>query len=322
MSHRALPTFLCLSVTVLLFTSGCDSSAAARASASSVSDASTRPETDSSASRWDNTPKVLVPQAGSSPLLGNASIQIDISNSKEGYICASYRGSSDKIKFFVVTPDQTRYTYDIGASDDWSVLPLTGGDGTYTFDVREHVQDDVYSNLYCSDSEVTLKDEFCPFLYPNQYTWFTEDSAAVQKASQLAADASDGIDVISNIYNYVIKHVTYDSDKAAAVQSGYLPDVDETLASGKGICFDYAALMTAMLRSQGIPTKLEIGYSGEVYHAWISTWLAETGWVDHVIEFDGTAWSLMDPTLAASNDASAVKKYIGDGTNYVVKYSR
>ncbi|MDD3154305.1 MAG: hypothetical protein PHS41_05510, partial [Victivallaceae bacterium] len=28
------------------------------------------------------------------------------------------------------------YTYDIGASDDWSVLPLTGGDGTYTFDVH------------------------------------------------------------------------------------------------------------------------------------------------------------------------------------------
>ena len=48
----------------------------------------------------------------------------------------------------------------------------------------------------------------------------------------------------------------------------------------KGICFDYAALMTAMLRSQGIPTKLEIGYSGEVYHAWISTYIDEIGWVD------------------------------------------
>ena len=41
-----------------------------------------------------------------------------------------------------------------------------------------------------------------------------------------------------------------------------LPSVDETLKTKKGICFDYAALMTAMLRSQGIPTKLEIGYQG------------------------------------------------------------
>ena len=45
------------------------------------------------------------------------------------------------------------------------------------------------------------------------------------------------------------------------------------------------------------------------------------GWVDNIIEFDGKDWSLMDPTLAASNSASSVKKYIGDGSNYTVKYS-
>ena len=28
----------------------------------------------------------------------------------------------------------------------------------------------------------------------------------------------------------------------------------------------------------------------------------------------------MDPTLAASNSSKEVKKYIGDGSNYTVKY--
>ncbi len=97
--------------------------------------------------------------------------------------------------------------------------------------------------------------------------------------------------------------------------------MDETLASGTGICFDYAAVMSAMLRSQRIPTKLEVGYSGEAYHAWISTYIADIGWIDKIIEFNGNTWTLMDPTLAASNDRSAVGKYIGDGSNYVVKYS-
>ena len=78
--------------------------------------------------------------------------------------------------------------------------------------------------------------------------------------------------------------------------------------------------MTAMLRSQDIPTKLVVGYSGEAYHAWISVYLEEQGWVDNVIEFDGKSWSLMDPTLAANNDSSAVKKYVGDGSNYTEKY--
>ena len=93
------------------------------------------------------------------------------------------------------------------------------------------------------------------------------------------------------------------------------------MSTGKGICFDYASLMTAMLRSQGIPTRLEIGYSGEAYHAWISVYLKEAGWVDNIIEFDGTNWTLMDPTLGASNNKKSVEKYIGDGSNYVVKYS-
>ena len=97
--------------------------------------------------------------------------------------------------------------------------------------------------------------------------------------------------------------------------------MDDTLASGTGICFDYAALMTAMLRSQNIPTKLEVGYSGDTYHAWISTYVDDKGWIDNIIEFDGKSWQLLDPTLAASNDKEAVKEYIGDGSNYIVKYT-
>ena len=68
--------------------------------------------------------------------------------------------------------------------------------------------------------------------------------------------------------------------------------------------------MSAMLRSQRIPTKLEVGY-----------YVDEIGWVDNIIEFDGKNWSIMDPTLAANNSASDVKKYVGNGKNYVTKYT-
>ena len=79
--------------------------------------------------------------------------------------------------------------------------------------------------------------------------------------------------------------------------------------------------MSAMLRSQRIPTKLEVGYSGDVYHAWISCYVDEIGWGDNIIEFDGKNWSIMDPTLAANNSASDVKKYVENGKNYVTKYT-
>ena len=104
----------------------------------------------------------------------------------------------------------------------------------------------------------------------------------------------------------IISNITYDQELADSGPVDYVPEVDRALNTGKGICFDFAALMTSMLRSQGIPTKLEVGYSGKVYHAWISVYLEETGWVDGIIQFDGQSWSLMDPTLAAGNSSKAV----------------
>ena len=88
-----------------------------------------------------------------------------------------------------------------------------------------------------------------------------------------------------------------------------------------GICFDYAALMAGMLRSQGVPCQLVVGYAGKAYHAWINVWSEEKGWIDGVIYFDGESWQRMDPTFASSADRSdSIMKYIGDGKNYTVKY--
>ena len=40
-----------------------------------------------------------------------------------------------------------------------------------------------------------------------------------------------------------------------------------------------------------------------------------------VIEFDGNSWQLVDPTFASNNESSDVADYVGDGTNYLLKYS-
>ena len=123
------------------------------------------------------------------------------------------------------------------------------------------------------------------------------------------------------IYDYVVKNLSYDYQKAATVKSGYLPVLDTVLAEKKGICFDYAALMAGMVRSLGIPCKLVVGYAGSAYHAWISIWTEESGWVDNVIFFNGTSWQRMDPTFASSGKQSAsIMAYIGDGKNYTTKY--
>ena len=143
----------------------------------------------------------------------------------------------------------------------------------------ENIQGNQYSQAFSQNLDVSISNPFGPFLYPNQYVNFNSASAAVQKGAELSAGVTDQLGVVSAVYNYVVKNLTYDTAKASSVQSGYLPNVDLVLAQKKGICFDYAALMTAMLRSQDIPTKLVVGYTGNLYHAWINVYLeGQAGW--------------------------------------------
>lgn len=269
----------------------------------------------------DSTPKVLTPSADGVTVYQNDFASIDASNTSQGYVMVKYNGANEKVKLQITCPDQSCYTYLISDRGAYDTFPLTSGNGSYTLQVLENVAGDTYTVSLTQSINVSIEDEFLPFLYPNQYVNFHADSQAVSKGSDLAKDTYSDLDVVQNIYNYVIKNISYDTEKAQNVSYGYVPDVDDTLSSKKGICFDYAALMTSMLRSQNIPTKLEVGYSGDAYHAWISTYIDDKGWVDDIIQFDGDTWQIMDPTLAATNDSAAVKKYVGDGSHYVVKYT-
>ena len=262
----------------------------------------------------------LIPDASGKKVYGNNNLSIDASNITEGYIMVKYSGDADKAKLQITAPDDTVYVYTLSIGSYVS-FPLSGGNGKYKIDILEHAYDNMYALVLSQDIKAEISDEFKPFLYPNQYVWFTPDSETVKYGIELSDHSSNDLDYVEQVYNYVIENITYDKELAANIPVDYLPDIDQTMETKKGICFDYASLMASLLRSQGIPTKLVVGYSGTAYHAWISVYLKEIGWVDNILEFDGKNWSLMDPTLAASNDSSAVKEYVGDGSNYTVKYS-
>lgn len=266
---------------------------------------------------------IFSPEASQTLVYEDETASLDASHTENGYIMLRYDGSVPKVKLQITIPDKTVYTYTLRSDSygTYEAFPLSGTDGTYQLDLYENVTDNKYALIFSQTLSVTLQDEFQPYLYPNQYVWFTQDSDVVAKGQALSSDSNNDLDYVQEVYHYVIETITYDKEQAATVESGYIPDPDRTMELQKGICFDYASLMTALLRSQKIPTKLEVGYSGEAYHAWISVYLDEIGWVDNIIEFDGKDWSLMDPTLAANNSSSSVKKYIGEGNHYTVKYS-
>lgn len=268
----------------------------------------------------DNTPFCIEPKEEGKRVFSNQDARIDDSNAEEGYVIAAYTGQNKKVKLQITGSDEVTYTYDLLGNGKKEVFPLSAGDGNYLFGVYENIDKNQYAMVLSGEEKVKLRDAFLPFLVPNQYVHFDQKSLCVEQAKRLARPANTDLDVVSNVYNYIIQTVSYDEKKAEEVQAGYLPDPDETLKSRTGICLDYSSLMTAMLRSQKIPTRMEVGFAGEAYHAWISSYVDNIGWVNGVIRFDGVNWELMDPTFAASSGEAELKRFIGDGDNYKLKY--
>ncbi len=265
---------------------------------------------------------VLMPEASGTTVFSNTKAAIDASNAADGYVMIQYlEETTSNIKVIVTGPTGVVYYYNLAGDGSFEVFPLSDGNGSYLFQICKNVSGTSYSVSYSTTVQVELVDEFAPFLLPNQYVNYSADSLAVAKADELTAGIDSQLEQIQAVYSYVVTNLTYDSERAATVQSGYLPDIDDVLLQGKGICFDYAALMTAMLRSQGIPCKLVVGNAGTAYHAWISTYSETEGWMDGAIYFDGQDWKLMDPTFASTgNSSDSIMSYIGDGTNYTAKY--
>ncbi len=78
--------------------------------------------------------------------------------------------------------------------------------------------------------------------------------------------------------------------------------IDRIIETGRGVCQDYAHVMTAILRGWGIPCRYVSGYLGPPAggvaqcesHAWVECW------------FPGVGWSGFDPT----NDTAADERHI------------
>lgn len=262
---------------------------------------------------------VLMPKASGEQEERCEEAVIDYSHTREGYVMVQYTAETDvRLKVLVQGPETT-YAYNL-PQQEWTVFPLSDGDGTYAVGVYRNVTGNKYATVMTVSFQVELEDEFAPFLRPNQYVDYTAAPETVALGAVLTLGLEHPLEKVAAIYDYVVHNFEYDYEKAETVKSGYLPELDKVLEEKTGICFDYAAMMTAMLRSQQVPCKLVVGYAGDVYHAWISVWTEEDGWIDGAIFFDGHVWHRMDPTFASSGAGDEkIMDFIQNGI-YRVKY--
>ena len=239
----------------------------------------------SSAAVWPSSPGERV--------LENGKLVVDASHAEQGYVTVRVASQTGKRLKVRVVKDQSTLTYDLNGSCTYEVFPLQMGSGNYDIALYENASGTKYSAQGKVSFSVRLVNENAAFLVTNQYVGYDQYSVTVQKSDELCAGKSAS-DCSKTICDFMASEFAYDFVRAMTVTAGTLPEVDPCFLRRAGICQDLSAVMVCMLRVQGIPAKLVIGYADQNYLAWT------VSVVDGVEIF-------FDPTAAVS--AIAAKNY-------------
>lgn len=199
-----------------------------------------------------------------------------------------------KLKLQVIKGNE-RIVYNLfgdGRIEDFS---LQYGSGEYTVRIMQNIENDQYFAAESKTFEVSLDDETQVYLNSIQNVDWDYDKIPIQDVPylisvSLTSEDSDLLYSCSNdLYFFMTNNIDYTRNKISDLQYNYLPDIEQTYLDRTGLCYDYASLYAAMLRSIGVPAKLVKGYASSdpnVYHAWTEIFI------------DGR-WMILDPTLGA-----------------------
>ncbi len=253
--------------------------------------------------------QVLWPSQEQMDVLSDGNLAfIDLTHKNDGYICAKLLQKTAGIKL-QISKDEKKYNYDLKTME-FETFPINMKNGTYIIKILQQIEGTRYAICASRTIDVQLTNNLSPYLYPNQIVDYTKDSYVYKKSFELVKGDKDDLTRIAHLFKYVVDTLDYDDQKAKDVSETFvLPDIDGSLKSHKGICFDYAACLAALCRIQGIPAKVIVGWTDIEYHAWVEIYLKDKGWINPKIYFKKEKWNLVDPTFSDSKNSDYEGKY-------------
>ena len=90
----------------------------------------------------------------------------------------------------------------------------------------------------------------------------------MRASEELCANLTTDEEKLEAVRDFMTRGFVYDYVRALTGPGSYLGDVDGCFETRMGLCQDLAAVAACMLRVQGVPTQLVIGYADNNYHAW------------------------------------------------------
>jgi len=216
---------------------------------------------------------------------------LNLSKTKvEGFVDIQGETEAGKLKL-LVEKNNEQVWYDVKLEDGkfHEQLWLNKGIGEYTIFVMVNEK----GREYRFGPKLVIENikEFNQLLFPDKHIE-SRDALIIEKAHDITKGLSSDMERARAIYEWVIENMKYDHEK---YQKHLRNDYDNeygalvALKTGKGVCYDYAALVAALGRAAGLETALvkgtgiTQGVSG--YHAWNEMHLSDQ---DRWIKLDTT----------------------------------
>ena len=164
--------------------------------------------------------------------------------------------------------------------DEWgnrfAVFTITDpGVRNFDYEIIAEVRTDYFRPLQDFDLSQGI-DQHLDFAQPTEHIESNHGSILSLQSSQFTSDSE--LEFVRQVTNWVNDFVSYDLAYVDVVHSS-----TEVLATGKGVCDEYANLEAALLRAKGIPTKFVVGkvFNGRIWenHAWLKAFVPGFGWM-------------------------------------------
>ena len=195
--------------------------------------------------------------------------------------------SSDRLK---------EYKYILDAHES-NTISLTEGAGTYSIKLHNVKSDGNSTGIITKTFEnieviLNKEDENSVF---NKNTTLVNFKDNTEIIDEVFKDTND----VDEIYVY-FENMGYNYELADKISSGiiteYTVNISDTIREQRGICYDIATSMTAVLRYKGYKAQMVYGYVNNTYHAWVNVLL------------DGQ-WISYDPTIGKTSYDSNMSIY-------------
>lgn len=231
---------------------------------------------------------------------------VDWSTAASGYITFTAKGQT---RVFVLQSPNGKQTLCSAAKGDTIKIALVDGTGKYQYAIANHTNSGKsyrvqYKNSFTVQS---IDAELAPYLVSTPYGDYENAPNATAKAEELWDSKKTQLENIEAIAEWV-GDLKYDKSlKQGAVDVYVAPD--SVIENGGGVCNEMSKLLSAMLRSQGVPAYVQTGHNaGGKNHGWVMAWVELSASVKDGVTSSKGAWVLIEATSGDIKSAVMAKR--------------